>query len=111
MTVRNTFYVLSIAAAVTFAACKNKSDKDSSTTTTSDTTSTAVTPPPVEVSSDSSLENGVRDATKDFPDVKAEVNNGEITLTGEISRDRLPTLIASLNRLQPKKINNNLTIK
>jgi hyperosmotically inducible periplasmic protein len=61
--------------------------------------------------SDSSLHAGVIDATKDFPGVTATVTDGEITLTGNIKRTQLPTLMQSLNSLNPKKINNNLTIK
>lgn len=68
-------------------------------------------PPPVTVNNDSALTQGVTDATKDFPTVTATVNNGEITLTGSIKRDDLTTLMQSLNSLQPKKINNQLTIK
>lgn len=66
---------------------------------------------PVEVSGDNTLETGVKDATKDFPGVTATVSNGEITLTGNIKRDRLPTLMQAINSLNPKKINNNLTVK
>ncbi len=39
------------------------------------------------------------------------VNDGEVTLTGNIVRADLMDLIQKLNELQPKKINNNLTIK
>jgi len=75
-----------------------------------------VTPPPpppaaATVSSDTALSQGVTDATKDFPTVKATVNNGEITLTGSIKRKDLTTLMQSLNSLHPAKINNQLTIK
>jgi osmotically-inducible protein OsmY len=72
-----------------------------------------VTPPPapVEVNNDAALTQGVIDATKDFPTVTATVNNGEITLTGSITRDDLTTLMQSLNSLHPSKINNQLTIK
>ena len=68
-------------------------------------------PAPVEINSDSTLTHSVTDATKDFPTVTATVNNGEITLTGSIKRSDLPTLMQSLNSLQAKKINNQLTIK
>ncbi len=68
-------------------------------------------PPPVVINADSSLINGVTDATKDFPTVKADVNDGVITLTGSIKRDNLKTLMMSLNTLKPKKIDNKLTIK
>lgn len=75
-----------------------------------------VTPPPppppsVTVNSDSTLTQGVTDATKDFPTVKASVNNGEITLTGSIKRADLQKLMQTLNTLNPSKINNQLTIK
>lgn len=66
---------------------------------------------PVVVAGDDVLENGVRDAVKDFPGVKAEVSNGEINLTGNIKRPDLQKLMMSLNSLKPKKINNKLTIK
>lgn len=66
---------------------------------------------PVEVSPDAALETGVRDATKDYPGVTANVANGEVTLTGTIERDRLPSLMQSLHALNPKKVNNNLTVK
>lgn len=65
---------------------------------------------PVEISSDQELGPKVKDATKDFPGVTGEVSNGEITITGSVSRDRLPTLMQSLNALGAKKINNKLTI-
>ncbi|HEY5371342.1 MAG TPA: BON domain-containing protein [Hanamia sp.] len=68
-------------------------------------------PPAPTVSPDSALSQGVTDATKDFPTVKAAVNNGEITLTGSIKRADLKRLMQSLNSLNPTKINNQLTIK
>ena len=68
-------------------------------------------PPPPVVNPDSALNQGVTDATKDFPTVTAAVNNGEITLTGTIKRADLGKLMQSLNTLKPKKINNQLTIK
>jgi len=68
-------------------------------------------PAPVEIAADDPLVKGVTDATKDFPGVKAEVKDGVITLTGEIKRSSLPTLMKSLNTLKPKKIENKLTIK
>lgn len=101
-----------LSASVYFASCKSK-PKDSGNT--ADTTSMAapapVTPAPVEVASDTALQRGVRDATKSYPGIKANVNGGEITLTGEIKRSKLAGLMMSLNSLKPKKINNQLTIK
>jgi hypothetical protein len=95
-----------------FASCKGKTkDNGNTTDTTSMTAPAPVTPAPVEVAPDTALQAGVRDATKDYPGVKADVNGGEITLTGEIKRSRLANLMMSLNSLKPKKINNHLTIK
>lgn len=95
-----------------FASCKNKSKIESETTTTQpQDTLPAPSNAPVIITADDSLKTGVRDATKDFPGVKADVENGEITLTGEIQRSQLSNLIQSLNSLKPKKINNKLTIK
>jgi len=74
-------------------------------------TTVAPPPPPVTINTDDAISQGVTDATKDFPTVTATVNNGEITLTGSIDRDGLQTLMQSLNSLNPKKINNQLTIK
>jgi ABC-type glycerol-3-phosphate transport system substrate-binding protein len=97
---------------VGLSACKNKADRDKDTTTTTTTSADSTTSTaPVVVESDDALVKGAKDATKDYPDVTATVSNGEITLTGEIKRDKLPDLMQSLNSLNPKKINNNLTIK
>jgi osmotically-inducible protein OsmY len=98
-----------LACAMQVTACKNKSKE---TTNNQDTTTVQNTPSaPVEIAGDEKLTNGVRDATKDFPGVSATVNNGEVTLTGTIQRDRLPTLMQSIQSLHPKKVNNNLTIQ
>ena len=90
-------------------ACHNKDNN--ATTNTTDTTATSVQPAPVQISSDDSLQNGMKDALKDYPTVNGTVNNGEITLTGDVNRDRLTPLMQSLQSLHPKKINNNLTVK
>lgn len=60
---------------------------------------------------DNMLNTGINDATKDFPTVKAEVNDGIITLTGDINKTNLPKLMMAINALKPKKIENKLTIK
>jgi hypothetical protein len=66
---------------------------------------------PVEINADETLRNSVRDAIKDHPGVTADVNEGVITVTGEIKRADLPTLMQKLNALNPKKVENKLTIK
>lgn len=67
--------------------------------------------PPVDIAAEDPLSKSVTDAIKDFPAVKAEVKDGVITLTGEISKANLPRLMQTLNTLKPKKIDNKLTIK
>ena len=98
--------VMSLIGGMTLPSCKNKKADTTTNTTTVDTSSA-----PVVIASDDELTRGVNDATKDFPGVTAAVNNGEVTLTGTIKRDRLPTLMQSINSLHPKKVNNNLTIE
>lgn len=68
-------------------------------------------PLPVVISEDPTLSKNVIDAVKDFPTVKAEVKDGVITLTGEIKKPALITLMQHLNALKPKKIENKLTVK
>jgi hypothetical protein len=97
-------------SALQFNACKSdKKDKSATDTIAADTVTTSAQAP-VEISPDQELNTKVKDATKDFPGVTATVSSGEINLTGEITRDRLPQLMQSLSALQAKKINNNLTI-
>lgn len=97
------------ALLVTNFSCKGK-DKTTETTTTTTTNNTPATAPVV-VSPDDALRTGVTDATKDFPGVSASVNNGVITLTGEIEKDKYPTLKQSLDALRPKQVINNLKYK
>jgi len=68
-------------------------------------------PAPVVIAEDDPLTKGVTDATKDYPSVNATVNDGVITLTGDIKKSDLPKLMMSLHTLKPKKIENKLTIK
>ena len=46
-----------------------------------------------------------------FPDVKATVNNGVVTLSGEISRPGMALMMPRIAGLFPRKIENNLKIK
>jgi hypothetical protein len=101
---------LLIFVGVSFTSCKGKKDNAATADTTA-TTPIQSAPAPVQISGDDTLTTGVKDATKDYPGVKATVNSGEITLTGEIQRSRLQGLMQSLQSLRPKKINNQLTIK
>jgi hyperosmotically inducible periplasmic protein len=66
---------------------------------------------PVDITADAPLQQAVDNVVKDYKDVKAEVKDGVVTLRGEIKRDNLQKLIASLNELKPKKVENQLVIK
>jgi osmotically-inducible protein OsmY len=99
---------------IQLSACKSKAKTDttiSSPVSVDTTMGTQSSPATVQMAPDDSLKAGVNDAVKDFPGVKASVSNGEITLTGDITRDKLPHLMMAVNSLHPKKIKNNLTIK
>ena len=75
--------------------------------------SLTVTPPPapVVIETEDPLKKGLADALKDMKTVKGEVNDGVITLTGDIKKAELPKLMMVLNSLKPKKIENKLTVK
>ncbi len=74
-----------------------------------------VTPPaPInepEITADDPLKKSVDDLVASYNTVTATVNDGVITLTGELKRSQLTALMQSLNELKPKKVENKLTIK
>jgi type IV pilus biogenesis protein CpaD/CtpE len=98
-------------------ACKGHSSQNTNSDTATTTTTTPVdnttkkNPDTVIVSGDDSLRNMISDAVKDYPGVTVAVDQGVITLTGNITREKLPKLMMAINSLHPKKVNNNLTIK
>lgn len=53
----------------------------------------------------------VTDALKDFPSVKAEVVNGSLTLTGNVSPAQAQKIKMSVDALKIGKYTNNLTVK
>ena len=67
--------------------------------------------PTVEVTSSDSLETAVNALVKSYKTVEADVNDGVVTLTGEIKRSQLTTLMQSVNELKPKRVENKLVIK
>ena len=63
-----------------------------------------VTPPPaLAASPDDSLSAGVQTVIKDFAGVSATVNNGIITVTGELQKSKVLVLKQALDALHPKK--------
>ncbi len=91
-------------------SCKSKKQEAPATPTTIDTIAKTPTAP-VTINPDDALTSGVKDATKDFPDVNATVSGGVITLTGTIEKSRYITLKQSLDALHPKQVVNNLKYK
>jgi len=78
------------------------------------TNNLTVAPPPaapVVITADDPLKASVDNTIKAYPGVAATVNDGVITLTGQIKRADLQNLMKALNTLKPKKIENQLTIK
>jgi hypothetical protein len=98
-------------------SCKGRTTettgKDTATTITapSDNTSKKNPDTAMVISADDSLRNMITAAIKDYPGVNATIDQGVITLTGNISREKLPKLMMAVNALHPKKVNNKLTIK
>jgi osmotically-inducible protein OsmY len=71
-----------------------------------------VLPPAPDYSAlDNSLNSGLQEALKDHSTVTATVQNGVITLEGEINERDLPTLMEKINALQPEQVDNNITVK
>lgn len=56
------------------------------------------------ISADDPLAKGVMDALKDHPGIKATVNDGVITVTGEASAAEWRTVKMILDGLRPKKV-------
>lgn len=71
------------------------------------------TPAPVETTSavDPAVQKKVQDAVKDFPSVKVEVVNGQLTLTGNVSSLQARKIKESVDALKIGKYNNNLVVK
>ena len=65
----------------------------------------------VTINSDAELKSSVDAITKNYPDVKADIDNGVVTLKGSIRQDELQTLIMKVQELRPKKVENKLDIK
>ena len=78
-----------------------------------DMATVAAPPAPVETTSavDPAVQQKVTDAVKDFPSVKVEVVNGELTLTGNVSSTQARKIKESVDALKVGKVNFNYTVK
>ncbi|MCS3798861.1 hypothetical protein [Niastella sp. OAS944] len=117
-----TALTLLMSAALFTFSCKDKKEEDksidanSSTNTgrdvTGDTsTSTVESAPTTTAPATTITDDQLKDAIKDYPNVTATANNGEVTLTGSVKRNDLPKLMQRVQALNPTKVNNNLSIK
>lgn len=70
-----------------------------------------ITVAPVTINPDQELTSGVQRITARYEGVEGEVNDGVITLRGQLKRDSLQQLMMDLNALRPKKIENQLVLK
>lgn len=72
-----------------------------------------VAPAVIETTSavDPAVQQKVTDALKDFPSVKVEVVNGELTLTGNVSSTQARKIKESVDALKVGKVNYNYTVK
>ncbi len=67
--------------------------------------------PSVVIAPSGALQQGVVDATKDFPEVTAVVNaDGEIVVSGTVSSDKWKRLKMALDALNPKRVNADVLI-
>ncbi|SDJ33277.1 BON domain-containing protein [Chryseobacterium jejuense] len=68
---------------------------------------------PVETKSavDPAVQKKVQDAVKDFPTVKVEVINDELTLTGNVSKEQAKKIKQSVDALKVGKVKFNYTVK
>ena len=78
-----------------------------------DSTTLKPLPTPEPPSADKMLEGTVNEGLKkkNITGITVTVANGEITLTGEVAKDKLAEVMAVANETKPKKVNNKLTVK
>ncbi|MCK7558862.1 BON domain-containing protein [Chitinophaga sedimenti] len=70
-------------------------------------------PPPVEISADDKIRMSIDSsiAASGVSGVTVSVMNGEVTLTGEVSKDDLKKARQAADQSKPKKVINKLTVK
>ena len=102
-----------LALTVSFAStsCKKKtSDADLQTSATKVVTTNPNATVEVNAVDPANMQK-VSDALKDFPSAKAEVVNGELTITGTVSQAQARKIKESVDALQVGKVKYNYTVK
>ncbi|HVE60327.1 MAG TPA: BON domain-containing protein [Chitinophagaceae bacterium] len=69
------------------------------------------TPAPVVINDDATITTSVNPIVAKYPGVTADVQNGTVTLRGNIKKDDLQKLMMALQESNVKNVNNQLTIK
>jgi len=67
--------------------------------------------PPVVISPDDALRTAVTAALTAYSTLSATIQDGVVTLSGEVTRADLPKVMQALSALNPKKIENTATVK
>lgn len=103
--------VLSLMVAAAVVSCKKKTETVSTETQTEVVEPTQVENTTVETVSAVSPEvmQKINDALKDFPNVKAEIVNDELTLTGKVTPEQAREIKMSIDALKVGKVNYNYT--
>ena len=80
---------------------------------TNNTTLKPLPPPPAPVGDDKMMEGTINENLKKagVTGVTVAVSAGEVTLTGEVSKDNLAKAMQAASSTNPKKVNNKLTVK
>lgn len=70
-------------------------------------------PTPAPVADDKKIEGTVNEAIKKLgiTGITVAVSNGEVTLTGNVAKDKLADVMAAAQEAKPKKVNNKLTVQ
>ncbi len=68
-------------------------------------------PSPDYTAIDNTINSGLENALEGYDTVTATVENGVITLEGEINERDLPNLMERINALNPEQVVNNITVK
>jgi hypothetical protein len=110
-TITNPTLWLTIITGVMFSSCMNSPAESITTDSSNNEGSFDTTAAQIVVAPHDSLEIAVRDVISKYPGVNAEINNGEIVLTGEIEGTKVQYLVTDITALRPRKLSNKLKVR
>ena len=112
-TMKKTLKVATLVFAISLVAvsCKKKAEETPAVTTATEAPvavqDTVVTASVV----DPAIQQKLTDAVKDFPTVKVGVENGELTLTGDVTAEQARKIKMSVDALKLGKVNFKYNVK